>query len=259
MDARPVVPADGVAWVTGASSGIGRATALRLARCGFVVAASARDAEALALLAAEAAGEGHVIRPCPFDVTDPAAAAATAARIEAEIGPLALVVANAGIWLPGDGAELDAEDCRRSFRVNLEGTVDTIAPAIAAMRPRRRGQIAIVASVAGYRGLPRAAAYGATKAGLINLAESLRLDLAAHGILVQVVTPGFVDTPATRRNDFPMPFLMTVDAAADRLVAGLGRRGFEITFPRRFAWLLKLLQRLPYGLYFPLVRRATGL
>src|SRR3546814_604655 len=123
---------------------------------------------------------------------------------------------------------------------------------------RRAGQIAIVASVAGYSGLPTAAAYGASKAALINMAEALRLDLQDSGVAVRLVCPGFVRTPLTDRNSFPMPFLMPVEAAAERLWHGLEfGRGFEIVFPRRFALILKALRLLPYGAYFPLVRRMT--
>lgn len=258
MSTRAAVPADGVAWVTGASSGIGRMVALRLARDGFVVAASARGEGDLAALVAEAAGAGGRIEAFPLDVTDPAATAATVAAIEARLGPIALAILNAGVYRPVDGADLDLDACLATVRVNLDGTIGCLVPVIAAMRARRAGQIAVVSSVAGYRGLPTSAAYGGSKAALFNLAESLRFDLEPIGIRIQVVAPGFVDTPATRRNPFPMPFLMPVAAAADRLVDGLRGSAFEITFPRRFTWGLKLLRILPYRLYFPLVRRATG-
>jgi short-subunit dehydrogenase len=126
------------------------------------------------------------------------------------------------------------------------------------MLGRRAGQVAIVASVAGYSGLPTAAGYGASKAALINLAEALHLDLAGSGVAVRLVCPGFIRTPLTDRNSFPMPFLMEPDAAAERLWRGLEYgRGFEIVFPRRFALMLKILRLLPYAAYFPLVRRAT--
>ena len=116
----------------------------------------------------------------------------------------------------------------------------------------------MVASVAGYSGLPTAAAYGATKAALINMCEGLKLECDALGIKLQLVDPGFVRTPLTDKNDFPMPFLMEVDDAVDAFVAGLASPRFESVFPRRFALLLKLLRMLPYGLYFKIVRRMTG-
>ena len=250
-------PRPGVAWITGASSGIGAALARRLAADGWTVAATARDEAALAELATTASGPGGV-HAMPGDVTDPAAMERLVERIEAELGPLDLAVLNAGVYLPVDGANLDRALFERSIAVNLNGTVNTLIPVVAAMRPRRTGRIAVVSSVAGYRGLPTSAAYGATKAGLINLVESLKFDLDRLGIRVQLVTPGFVDTPATRANPFPMPHLVSVEAAAERIAAGLAGEGFEITFPRRFTFQLKFLRMLPYALYFPLVARATG-
>ena len=255
MTAR--APRPGVAWITGASSGIGAALARRLAADGWTVAATARDEAALAELAMTASGPGGV-HAMPGDVTDPAAMERLVERIEAELGPLDLAVLNAGVYLPVDGANLDRALFERSIAVNLNGTVNTLIPVVAAMRPRRAGRIAVVSSVAGYRGLPTSAAYGATKAGLINLVESLKFDLDPLGIRLQLVTPGFVDTPATRANPFPMPHLVSVEVAADRIAAGLAGESFEITFPRRFTFQLKFLRMLPYALYFPLIARATG-
>jgi short-subunit dehydrogenase len=138
------------------------------------------------------------------------------------------------------------------------GTVNALAPALASMRARGTGHIAVVASVAGYGGLPTAAAYGATKAALINMCEALKPECDALGVKLQLVDPGFVRTPLTDRNTFPMPFLMELDDAVDRFVAGLASDRFEIVFPRRFALLLKFLNMLPYGLYFRVVKRITG-
>ena len=121
-----------------------------------------------------------------------------------------------------------------------------------------RGQIAIVASVAGYFGLPTAAPYGASKAALINLAEALKFDFDNQGITIQVIAPGFVDTPATADNPFPMPYLMSVEKASRRLVEGLQTGRFEVTFPRRFTYALKIIRCLPYGLFFRVVASATG-
>jgi short-subunit dehydrogenase len=127
-----------------------------------------------------------------------------------------------------------------------------------AMIARRAGQIAIVSSVAGYRGLPRAIAYSATKAALIAMSESLKFDLDRAGVMVNVINPGFVKTPLTDKNDFPMPFLMSVEEASRRVIDGLARGRFEVCFPRRFAYILKAMRLLPYALYFPLVGRGTG-
>jgi NAD(P)-dependent dehydrogenase (short-subunit alcohol dehydrogenase family) len=131
-------------------------------------------------------------------------------------------------------------------------------PLVDSMKRAGRGQIAIVSSVTAYGGLPTSAAYGATKAALTTMAESLKFDLDKMNITIQAVHPGFVDTPATRGNPFPMPALMDVEDAARRIVAGLGKPGFEITFPRRFTYMLKLLGLLPYPLYFRALNRFTG-
>ncbi|BBK33084.1 short-subunit dehydrogenase [Stella humosa] len=239
-----------LAWITGASSGIGAALAHELAAAGWRVAASARRME----------GDGThpAIRAFPLDITDADACAATVARIEAELGPIDLAVLNAGTHDEMPASAFDAARFTRLVEVNLLGTVRSLAPVMAAMVARRRGHIAIVASVAGYSGLPTAAAYGATKAALINMAEALKPELDAAGVRLQLVSPGFVRTPLTDRNTFPMPFLMPVDRAARRLRQGLESSRFEIVFPRRLAWLLKLMRILPYRLYFPLVRRITG-
>jgi short-subunit dehydrogenase len=244
-----------VAWITGASSGIGEALALRLARDGRQVAASARNGEALGALAQRAGGR---IAAFPLDVTDAAACARGVAGIEAAHGEIDLAVLNAGTHREMSADDFSVETARLLIEINLMGVINCLAPLLARMRTRGRGHIAVVASVAGYGGLPTAAAYGATKAALINMTEALKPDCDRLGIKLQLVNPGFVKTPLTDRNEFPMPFLMPVDAAVDALVAGLASDRFEIVFPRRFALLLKTLNALPYGAYFRLVRRMTG-
>jgi NAD(P)-dependent dehydrogenase (short-subunit alcohol dehydrogenase family) len=244
-------------WITGASSGIGRALALRLARDGHEVAASARSVEQLARLADESRATEGRIHPYPLDVGDPAAASAVVGEIERDLGGIESAVLAAGAWRQMGARGFEAAALAQVVGVNLLGTGNCLEPLLKVMTARRRGRIAIVASVAGYRGLPTAAYYGSSKAALINLAESLRLDLASHGVQVQLIDPGFVETPMTARNPFPMPFLMPVEQAAERIARGLASRRFEITFPRRFTWQLKLLRCLPYFLYFPLVARAT--
>jgi short-subunit dehydrogenase len=155
--------------------------------------------------------------------------------------------------------ELDANECRRLMEVNYLGVVNGIAAVLPGMVARRSGQIVINASVAGYRGLPLAGAYGASKAALISLAESLRIELEGHGVDIKVINPGFVKTPLTSQNPFKMPALLTPAEAAEAIHRGIGREGFEITFPKRFTYFLKLLRSLPYALYFPLIRRVTGI
>jgi short-subunit dehydrogenase len=177
----------------------------------------------------------------------------TVARLE----PISLAVLNAGSHSPMGAADFSVEKLRRLFEVNVFGVAHGLEAVLPGMLARRAGKVAIVASVAGYRGLPTAVAYGATKAALINMAEALKLELEGTGVSVALVCPGFVDTPLTAKNDFPMPFLMRAEDAAERMFQGLLGDAFEIAFPRRFTWMLKTLRLLPYALYFPAVRRAT--
>ena len=149
--------------------------------------------------------------------------------------------------------DFDLTAFRRQIEVNLIGTAACLAAVMPGMIVRRAGQIAIVASVAGYRGLPGGGAYGASKAALIALAESLRCDLQRHDVLMQVINPGFVRTPMTAVNAFPMPFLLEADDAARRIIRGLQRTAFEIAFPWRLVWLLKMLRCLPARAYFALL------
>lgn len=251
-------PASGLAFVTGASSGIGRGVALELARRGYTVAATARRAAELDRLCADAAGLKGSVISYPGDVTDRAGMAALIAAIEAAHGPVALAFLNVGTYTPDDAGTFGGDGFRATFDINVIGTINCLGPLLAAMRPRGCGQIAVNASVAGYGPLPRATAYGASKAALINMAGSLRFAAAPEGITIQVVNPGFVRTPMTDNNDFPMPFLVELDDAARRICDGFERSGFEITFPRRLSWILKALNLLPWPLYFALVGRGTG-
>lgn len=258
MTTFTATPADGSAWVTGASSGIGKALALELAGEGFTVYATARSEQALAELAGQSAHLRGRIVAAPGDVTDTEAMAAIAERIDADGNGLALAVFNAGVYLPVHGETLKVEDFDKTFAVNLSGVVNGLVPAIARMKARGRGQVAIVSSVTGYGGMPTSAAYGATKAALINMAESLKFDLDKFGVRIQVINPGFVDTPATADNAFEMPALVQPELAAKRIARGLKSGSFEITFPRRFTYVLKALQFLPYPAYFWLMNAATG-
>ncbi|MGM0560421.1 MAG: SDR family NAD(P)-dependent oxidoreductase [Pseudomonadota bacterium] len=243
------------AWITGASSGLGRELALQMARDGWSVAVSARSAEKLDSLVAEAAGAGGRVAAYPLDVTDADAVGRTVARIESELGSIDQAVLNAGTHQPTPVHEFKASDFRKLVDLNLMGTINCLEGLIGRFRERRAGRIAVVASVAGYTGLPQASAYGMTKAGLINLCEALRVELQPDDVTLQVVNPGFVRTPLTDRNDFPMPFLMEVEDAARALYRGLSRDSFEITFPRRFTWMMKLLRILPYSLKLAVTAR----
>lgn len=245
------------AWCTGAGKGIGRALALRLAREGCRVAVSARTESDLIALANEAKGLRGEVLPFPLDVTDEQAVARAVDDIEKAIGPLNLVVFNAGTHIPVRADALSVKPFRDLVEINIMGVVHGVAAVLPRFIERRGGHVAFVASIAGYRGLPTAAAYGASKAALINMAESLKPELDRYGVTISVVNPGFVRTPLTDKNDFPMPFLIEADDAAERIVRGLGRGRFEIAFPRRFTWGLKVLRCLPYAFYFPLVRRLA--
>jgi len=249
---------DGVAWVTGASSGIGRGTCVELARRGYTVIATARRLPDLESLVAEASGLSGRIIPAVGDVTDAAGMLALVDSIEQQHGEIVLCFLNAGVYFPLRAAPFDADKFRQTFDVNVYGTINSLAAILPKMTARKRGQIAFNASVAGYGGLPLAAAYSASKAALIKMAESLKFDTDPMGITLQVVNPGFVETPLTALNDHPMPFLMKLDEASRRICDGFERGGFEITFPRRFAFILKALNMLPYSVYFGLVGRMTG-
>ena len=235
--------------------GIGEALARRLARDGAEVVASARSADRLAALATE--GVGRIV-PWPLDITDHAAVRAAVARIEAERGPIDVAVLNAGTHRPVSAADFTAQGLRELMEINVMGTAACLEALMPRMIARGQGRIAVVASVAGYRGLPTSAYYGATKAALINLTESLKFDLDRAGVTIQLIDPGFVKTPLTDKNEFAMPFLISADVAAERIARGLRGGGFEVAFPRAFVWILKLLRLLPYALYFPLVGRTTG-
>jgi NAD(P)-dependent dehydrogenase (short-subunit alcohol dehydrogenase family) len=243
------------AWLTGASTGIGRAVALRLAAEGWRVAASARNAEALAVLAAEV--PPGAIAPYPLDVTDRDACMACAERIEQELGPLDLAIFNAGAHQPMPATEFSSATLRALLEINVMGTAHGLEAVLPRLIARRSGRVMIVASLAGYRGLPTAAAYGASKATLINMAEALRPELAGLGVVLQVVNPGFVRTPMTAQNRFSMPFLITAEEAAAAIVRGLQSDRFEITFPAPFAWFMKLVRLIPNRIYFHLTRRIS--
>jgi NAD(P)-dependent dehydrogenase (short-subunit alcohol dehydrogenase family) len=248
-------PKDGVAWVTGASQGIGEAVCLRLARDGWTVIASARSADKLEALAAKA--ECSRIVPLPLDVTDGERVQLAVETIKTMHGPIALAVLNAGTYLPDNAETVTDQTLRPTVELNLLSVARCIEVLVPAMRSAGKGHVQVVSSVSGYRGLPDAVSYGATKAALINMAESMKLDFDRLGLRLQLVNPGFVKTPLTDRNSFPMPFLVTAEKAADRMVDGLARNSFEITFPRRFTFLIKILRCLPYALYFPIIRRIT--
>lgn len=247
----------GKAWIVGGSTGIGRELVFELARNGVDVVVSARNRESLTVLENDAKGLPGTVRSVACDVTDQTATRTAYESARELLGMVDLCVSCAGTYLPFGARDFDAGKFRQTVDVNLIGTVHVLEAVMPDMIERRRGHIAVVSSVAGYRGLPRAAAYGATKAALINMCESLKFDLDRAGVKLQLVDPGFVETPLTAKNDFKMPFLMKSDLAAKRFYTGLLSNRFEITFPKRFTWQLKLMRCLPYAVYFAIVRRTT--
>jgi len=239
-------------WVIGASTGIGAAIARDLINAGANVALSARSHNLL-----DAIAEGTDAIVAPLDVTDRASVLAAATKVRAALGKLDLVIVVAGTHSAMRADQFDRVKADQLLAVNLIGPLNCLEAVLPTLLKQRRGGIALVASVAGYRGLPQALIYGPTKAALIHLAEGLYLDLRRHGIGVYLVNPGFVDTPLTQRNDFAMPALMNADKAARRTLDGIAAGRFEIHYPRRFTSWLKLLRILPYPAYFWAVRRFT--
>ncbi len=244
----------GVVWITGASTGIGRALALSFAQDGYTVAASARSTGKLA----ELAGSSKNIKAYPLDVMDAAGAAATVEKIELEMGRISLAIFNAGVWHPMSASNYNLDNVKASIDVNYLGVCNSLAPVMRAMIARGSGHLAIVSSVAGFRGLPKGAAYGPTKAALTNLAESLYPDLKLKGVAMTVIHPGFVETPMTSVNTFPMPFIVTTQQAVRIIRSGLDSGRFEIVFPGRMALLTKTLRILPYRLFFWLTGKISA-
>jgi len=238
-------------WIVGGSTGIGAALARALVARGDRVAVSARSADKLA----ELSEVSEDLSIHPLDITDRSAVERVTRAIENELGEIDVAVIGAGAWHIMSASQMDMDKIRQAVEVNYLGTLNVVEALVARMMKRGRGHIAIIASVAGYRGLPRSMAYGPTKAALINLSETLHAELSRHGILVTVINPGFVDTPMTRTNDFPMPDIITSEKAADYIIKGLDRGKFEIAFPPRFAFFLKTLRILPNWLYFRIARR----
>lgn len=246
-----------IVWITGASSGIGYETARQYVAAGHRVFATARSSDKLAALDEDCRMlEGQLLWRSA-DVCDRAAMDDSYQALVDTFGMPDTVIFNAGTHWPTPAASFDLEAHRAMMDINYMGVLNSLDVVLQDFRQRGRGQIAIVASLAGYRGLPNASAYGASKAALINFTESIRVELARDGLDIRLVNPGFVKTPLTDLNDFDMPFLMPVEDAASRMIKGLAGKGFEITFPTRFALLMKLFRILPDGLFFGLNRRMV--
>lgn len=241
-------------WLVGASTGIGRATASALHAAGATVLVSARDAQALAEFVRQHPGAVAL----PLDVTDPGAVTA-AARTALELGPLDGVMYCAGYYSEQRATDWRLSEMLKHEQINYVGVLHVLDAVLPHLLVRKSGFISLVSSVAGFRGLPKSLAYGPTKAALINLAETLYQDLRASGIAVSIINPGFVETPLTAQNQFEMPALISPAQAAQEIMKGWEAGQFEIHFPKRFTLWMKLLRVLPYWMYFPAVRRITGL
>ncbi len=242
-------------WVVGASSGMGLETAKLLHQRGARVVVSARSAAPLDSFVAAHANAVAV----PLDITQRADVKAAAAHVHNTVGPIDLLFACAGHYKPQRATAFDLDEMLRHQDVNYNGTLYLIDAMLPRMLAAKRGHLSLMGSVAGYRGLPQALAYGPTKAALNNLADVMYMDLHDAGLGVSIINPGFVDTPLTAQNKFHMPALMTSAQAGVAIVNGWEKGLFEIHFPRRFTLGLKTLQSMWHGLYFAAVRRATGL
>ena len=241
-------------WLVGASTGIGLACAQALRAAGAQVVVSARNPQGVLEWAKKDAG----VKWCALDVSDAAQVQAMARALLAE-GPLDMVVYAAGYYRAQRATAMDINDLLQHDRVNYQGALQVIHAVLPGMLARGSGHISLLSSVAGWRGLPNGLAYGPTKAALTHLAETMFMDLQDRGIGVSVVNPGFVATPLTAQNEFTMPALISPEEAARQMLKGWAAGQFDIHFPKRFTFWLKLLRLLPYRLYFPLVRKFTGL
>ncbi len=242
-------------WIVGASSGIGQETASLLHREGARVVVSARQAEALQRFVQAHPGSDAM----PMDITSEAEVKHAATSLFTKHGVPDLVFVCAGHYRAQRATQFDLQEMLKHQQVNYVGALLVLDAVLAPMVQRRQGHVSLMGSVAGYRGLPNGLAYGPTKAALINLADTLYLDLNDQGLGVSIVNPGFVETTLTAQNQFTMPALISASEAARQIVAGWAKGSFEIHFPKRFTRGLKALQWASHGLYFAAIKRATGL
>ena len=244
---------DKVIWITGASSGIGKALAIKFAKEGWKVAISARRENLLN----EIAKIHSNIFSYPLDVTDSEKCKLVFNNIKEKFKSIDISFFSTGIHDPKSEKSLDLDKVRQIMEVNFFGTVNSINAVYKYYKERKSGQISIVSSVAGYRGLPAGGAYCASKSALTNFAESLNFEMKRKNVRVTLVSPGFIKTPMTDQNDFPMPMIKTPEFAANEIFKGLTeKKSFEIHFPKAFTYFLKFLQILPSSLYFKLVAKG---
>ena len=243
-----------VIWITGASSGIGKALAFKFANENWNVAISARRENLLKEIS-----ESHEnIKFFPLDVTDKAKCKEVFNQIKNHYGNIDICFFSTGTWNPKKEKDIDVEQIEDVFKINFFGTVNTIKAVEEYFKNKKSGIITIVSSIAGYRGLPNSTGYGPSKSALNNLAESLYFDFGRYNVKVCLVSPGFIKTPMTDKNDFKMPFLKTPEFAANKIYDGLIKKNiFEIHFPKELTLTLKLLSFLPSKIYFYLVNKLT--
>jgi len=242
-----------VIWITGASSGIGKALAIKFAENNWIVAASARRENLLDEL--KLINEN--IHSFPLDVTEIDKCKLTSKKIIERFGNIDICVFGTGMHDPKSEKKFNLEKIREIMEVNYFGTMNSINSVYEYFSEKQNGQISIISSVAGYRGLPAAGAYCASKAALTSFAESLYFDMQKKNVRVSLISPGFIKTPMTDQNDFPMPMIKSPEFAANEIFKGLTiKKRFEIHFPKAFTYFLKFLQILPSGLYFKLVSKG---
>ena len=236
-----------VIWITGASSGIGKSVALKFAKQGWIVAASARRKDLLEQLK----NINENIYSFPLDVTNKDECINVFNDILKKFEKIEICLFCTGIHDPSSEKKFNLEKIRKIMEVNYFGTMNSINSIYEYFSERKNGHISIISSVAGYRGLPAAGAYCASKSALISFAESLYFDMIRKNVKVSVICPGFIKTPMTDQNEFPMPMIKSAEYAADKIYLGiLKRSGFEIHFPKTFTFLMKIIQILPNWLYF---------
>ena len=237
-------------WITGGSTGIGKALAIKFASKGWNVAVSARRAELLNVLSSS----HENISSFPLDVTDKEKCKEVFNEIKNKYENIDICFFSTGTWDPKKEKDIDVEQMKDVFKVNFFGTVNSIKAVEQYFRDKKNGIITIVSSIAGYRGLPNSTGYGPSKSALNNLAESLYFDFKRYNVRVCLVSPGFIKTPLTDKNDFPMPFLRSTEFAAEKIYVGLTKsNSFEIHFPKQLTLILKFLRILPYKIYLFLI------
>ena len=246
---------DKVIWITGASSGIGKALAIKFAKEGWKVAISARRENLLN----EIAKTYNDIFPYPLDVTDSKKCELVFNSIKERFKNVDISVFSTGIHDPKSEKSLDLNKVRQIMEVNFFGTINSVNAVYKYYKERKSGQISIVSSVAGYRGLPAGGAYCASKSALTSFTESLNFDMKRKNVRVSLISPGFIKTPMTDQNDFPMPMIKTPEFAAEEIYNGLIKKNaFEIHFPKSFTFIMKILQILPNWAYFKLVEKGMN-